>query len=178
MQLNSNIVHTFPYQSVSLSSALTELDKEILLILALHQPIMAKHIASQLSINRKSTYSRRDINSRLFKGLSIYVIQDAYFRWSLRHDEVYIGQEEDPEMGQYIEDSNVVTLDSTIRIKDYNGKELMIKFTKDASSKSNGPQADITYTYFKSPLALALMTKKAGDVCYVPGGQCVILEID
>ena len=175
MQLNS----PFPYyQTILLSSDLTELDEEILVAIGVYQPIMAKHIASQLSIKHKSTYSRKDINSRLFKTLSSYLIQDEYFRWSLRYEDMeYTDQKEDPEEGQYLEDDDAVNLDSTVKIMDFNGKELKIKFTKVGGSHSNGPQAGITYLYYKSPLALALQTKKVGDICFLPGGQYEVLEV-
>jgi hypothetical protein len=181
MQLNSNTAHAFPYyQTVSFGSDLTEYDEEILEVITEHlpKPIMAKRIASRLSIKNKSTYSRRDINRRLFKTLSKYVTQDEYFRWSLRYRGLEYPPQEDPEKEQYVEDDDVVNLDSTTKIKYFNGKELKIKFTKINSSRSNGPQADITYVYYKLPLAQALLTKRAGDVCYFPGGQCEVLEFD
>jgi hypothetical protein len=194
MQLNTNIAQAYPYyQTVLLSSALTELDEEILVTIGVYQPIMTKHIAAQLASKNKLSYSRKDINSRLFKTLSNYLVQDEYFRWSLRYEHVeYPSQEEDPEKGQYIDDDEVANLDSTIKIKYSNtkikfpntkvkysnGKKLTIKFKKVNSSKSNGPLAGITYIYYKSPLALALLKKKAGDVCYLPGGLCEVLEVD
>ena len=180
MQLNSTIAHAFPYyQTVFLSSALTELEEEILLTIGVYQPIAARHIVSQLALKHKFLYSRRDINSRLYKTLSKYLIQDEYFRWSLRYEgSEYSSQQEDPEKGQYTEDDDVVNLDSTTKIKYSDGKELTVKFKKAISSKSNGPQADVTYLYYKSPLALALLTKKAGDVCHLAGGICEVLEVD
>ena len=180
MQLNSNIARKFPYyQTGLLSSALPQLDEDILLIIGMHQPVMAKHIAAQLSIKHKHTYSRRDINSRLFKSLTNFLIQDEYFRWSLRYEGTeHPGQEEDPEKENYIEDWDAVNLDSTTRIKYSNGEELTIKFTKLPNLKSNGPQADVTYVYYKSPLAYAILTKKIGDICYLPGGQCKVLKIN
>jgi len=179
MQLASNIAHVSPYYStVVLGSALTELDDDILEIISVHQPIMTRHIASLLSGRHQSYYSRRDINSRLFKTLSNHLIQDDYFRWSLRHGGMeYLGQEEDPEKGQYTEDKNAVNLDSTVKIKYSNGKESMISFTKASGSISNNP-TDISYVYYKSPGALALLTKKVGDICHLPFGQCEVLEID
>ncbi|HEY5826218.1 MAG TPA: hypothetical protein VIT44_17730 [Cyclobacteriaceae bacterium] len=176
----SNRAHAYPYyQSALLSSDLTELDEEILAIISVYQPISAKHIASQLSVKHKFPYSRRDVNSRLFKTLSTYLTQDDYFRWSLQLEGLlYPDQEEDPEKEHYTEDLNVVNLDSTTKIKYFNGKVLKIKFTKVNSSKSNGPQVDIFYIYYKSPLAQALLTKKAGDICFFLGGRCEVLEID
>jgi len=170
----------FPYyQSVLLSSDLTELDEEILVIIGVYQPITARHIASQLALKRKLSYTRKDINSRLFKILSNYLIQDEYFRWSLRYEDMeYPGLEEYPENEQYTEASDVVNLDSTTKIKYFNGKELKVKFTKINSSKSSGPQADIFYIYYKSPLAMALLTSKVGDICFFRGGRCEVLEID
>jgi hypothetical protein len=180
MQLNSIMAQAFPYyQPVQLSSVLTELDEEILVIIGVYQPITARHIASQLSVKHKSIYSRREINSRLFTTLSNYLTQDEYFRWSLRLVGLaYPDQEEDPEKDQYINDWNVVNLDSTTKIKYSNGKKLKVKFTKVSNPKLNGPLPDVTYVYYKSPLAWALLTKKEGDVCFLPGGECKVLEID
>jgi transcription elongation GreA/GreB family factor len=90
----------------------------------------------------------------------------------------YSSQEEDPEARQYVEDEDVVNLDSTTKIKYSNGKELTVKFKKVFSSKSNGPQDGVTYIYYKSPLALALLTKKVGDVCPLAAGACEVLEIE
>jgi hypothetical protein len=181
MQLMStNRAHAFPYyQSVLLSSDLTELDEEILVAIGVYQPITARHIASQLALKHKISYSRKDINSRLFKTLSKYLVQDEYFRWSLRYEDTeYPGREEDPEKDNYSEDQDAVNLDSTTKVKYFNGKILKIKFTKINSSKSTGPQADIFYIYYKSPLALALLTKKVGNNCVFHGGFCEILEVD
>ena len=182
MQLASNTAHAFPYyQTVLLGSDLTEYDQQILEIITeyLPRPITAKRIASLLSARHKFTYSRRDINRRLFRALSNYVIQDEYFRWSLRYDGIeYPFQQEDPEKEQYVEDDDVVNLDSTVKIMYSDRKELKIKFTKLNSSRSNGPQADITYVYYRLPLAQALLTKKANDVFYFSGLRCEVLEVD
>ena len=93
MQLNTQIAtigHTFPHyratKEVELDSDLTEFDEEILEIISVHQPIMAKYIASQLALTHRFTYSISEIESRLFKALSNYVIQDKYFRWLLRYE--------------------------------------------------------------------------------------------
>ncbi|HEY5826217.1 MAG TPA: hypothetical protein VIT44_17725 [Cyclobacteriaceae bacterium] len=175
------MAQAFPYyQTVLLSSALTELDEEILVTIGVYQPISTRHIALQLSTKNKSIYSRRDINSRLYKILSKYLTQDEYFRWSLRYEGMmYPDQGEDPEKAQYyIEGRGVVNLDSITKIKYFNGKELKIKFTKVDSPKSNGPEADITYLYHKSPLAVALLTKKVGDVFHLAGGLCEVVEVD
>ena len=176
----SNNANVYPYyQSVLLRPDLTELDEEILMIVSVYQPITARYIALQLFAKYKFTYTRRNINNRLYKTLSKYVTQDEYFRWSLRYDgTAYRDQEEDPELGQYTEDLDVVNLDSTVKIKYVSERELKIKFTKIISSKSAGPQPDIFYIYYKSPLALALRNKKKGDVCTFHGGRCEILEID
>jgi hypothetical protein len=180
MQAMSNRAQAFPYyQSVLLGSDLTELDEEILVVIGVYQPLTARHIASQLALKHKIFYSRKDINSRLFKSLSKYLIQVEYFRWALRYEDTeYPGREEDPEKDHYSVDQDAVNLDSTTKIKYFNGKILKIKFTKVNSSKSTGPQADIFYMYYKSPLAQALLTMKAGDLCFLRGGFCEVLEVD
>src|SRR3954449_13032232 len=101
--MSTNRANVFPYyQSVLLNSDLTELDEEILVIIGVYQPITARHIASQLALKHKLSFSRKDVNSRLFKTLCKYLIQDEYFRWSLRYEGIeYTGREEDPEKEQY-----------------------------------------------------------------------------
>ena len=92
MQLNSQIApigHAVHYyqasKEVELDSSLTEFDEDILEVISVHQPIMARYIASHLTLRHKFLYKIGDINSRLTKTLSNYLTRDKYFRWSLRH---------------------------------------------------------------------------------------------
>src|SRR6188768_1777901 len=86
----ANAGNAFPYygviKEVKLDSVLTEFDEEILEVISVYQPIMTKHIASQLALNYKFTYSIKEINSRLVEALSKYLTHDEFFRWSLRYE--------------------------------------------------------------------------------------------
>jgi hypothetical protein len=85
MQHDSPIAYAFPqYQKIEFRSALSQFNTEILKIVETHQPIMAKHIASLLSVKHKFTFNRKEITSQLFKFLSNRVMHDQHFRWSLR----------------------------------------------------------------------------------------------
>jgi len=148
----------------------------ILDIVSQEQPVRARYIADILKSKYKIDISRTDVNSRLYGALGRDVIRNEFFQWSIWKGETskpprYVRPEEH-------DDQDAINLDSTVKVRYPNGQEVLVGFSLYESLRFAPQKNDITYIYCKSPIARALLGKKAGLAGSVRGFSFQILQVD